>query len=201
MLPAATVNNPKTRVRDRGVTRVPCRCSPRRSSPNPAVPKIRFTAGRPVFRGMQRRPGTRQNAVVTDIHTREVRSANMAAVRNRDTKPELAVRRLLHGMGYRFRLHNRELPGTPDLVLARHRVVVFVHGCFWHKHECRAGRSTPKTRAEFWEAKRNANVARDERHMAALMSSNWRVLVVWECWTGDLPNLAGRLATFMKGNV
>lgn len=135
---------------------------------------------------------------MTDVHTREARRANMAAVRSRDTKPELIVRRAVHGMGFRFRLHGRNLPGRPDLVLPRHRKIIFVHGCFWHKHDCRAGRSVPATRTEFWEKKRDANVARDVRAVAALTARRWKVLVVWECWTRDLSSLASRLRSFLS---
>ena len=135
---------------------------------------------------------------MTDVHTREVRRANMAAVRSRDTKPERIVRRVVHGMRFRFRLHGRHLPGSPDLVLPRHRKVIFVHGCFWHKHDCRAGRSTPATRTEFWESKRDANVARDAKATAALTARGWDVLVVWECWTREMSSLTERLGGFLS---
>ncbi|WP_455957653.1 very short patch repair endonuclease [Methylorubrum aminovorans] len=112
------------------------------------------------------------------------RSRNMRAVRRADTKPELIVRRALHHAGYRFRLHRADLPGRPDIVLPKHRLVIFVHGCFWHRHEgCRRA-TTPKTRAEFWMAKFASNVARDERSMRQLRELGWRVVVVWECELG-----------------
>ena len=110
-----------------------------------------------------------------------VRSRNMAAIRGKDTAPELAVRKMLHGMGLRFRLHRKDLPGRPDIVLPRHRTVVFVHGCFWHRHESCRFTTTPKTRREFWQAKFDGNVARDSRNQADLVELGWRVLVVWEC--------------------
>lgn len=105
----------------------------------------------------------------------------MAGIRGRDTRPELVVRRYLHAAGLRFRLHSKDLAGTPDLVLRRYRAVVFVHGCFWHRHEGCALASTPGTRPEFWAAKFAANVARDHRQAAALTASGWQVLRIWEC--------------------
>ena len=111
------------------------------------------------------------------------RSALMAKVRGKDTRPELLVRRTVHALGYRFRLHRRDLPGTPDLVFAGRRTVLFVHGCFWHRHPgCRLA-STPKTRVAFWETKFAANVERDRRKEGELRTTGWRVGVVWECET------------------
>jgi DNA mismatch endonuclease (patch repair protein) len=109
------------------------------------------------------------------------RARNMAAIRGKNTGPELAVRRILHAMGLRFRVHRKDLPGRPDIVLPRHRTVVFVHGCFWHRHEGCRYTSTPKTRLEFWQAKFDENLARDHRNRIALEEMGWRVLVVWEC--------------------
>ena len=115
-----------------------------------------------------------------DTVTLETRSRMMAAVRTRDTKPEREVRSLMHGLGLRFRLHDRRLAGTPDIVLRRHRTVVFVHGCFWHGHRCPRGR-LPNTRRDFWEAKVNSNRKRDRLAAAKLRREGWRVLTVWEC--------------------
>ncbi|MEQ9410518.1 MAG: very short patch repair endonuclease [Fuerstiella sp.] len=120
---------------------------------------------------------------MTDVHTRRQRSFNMSRIRAKDTRPEMIVRSLVHQMGYRFRLHRRDLPGTPDLVLPRHHKVIFVHGCFWHQHRCRYGRVTPKTNAAFWAAKRQGNVTRDRRNLRQLRAAGWDVLVIWECWT------------------
>jgi DNA mismatch endonuclease, patch repair protein len=120
---------------------------------------------------------------VVDVHTTEQRSRNMAAIKATNTRPEMRVRSLLHALGYRYRLHRKDLPGRPDIVLAKHRTVIFVHGCFWHCHDCRWGSVVPKTRAEFWREKRAGNVARDEKHKAALMAEGWKVLTVWECET------------------
>lgn len=104
----------------------------------------------------------------------------MAAVRSRDTKPELMIRKALHAAGLRYRLNVRDLPGRPDIVLPRHRAVVFVHGCFWHRHECKLFR-WPESRADFWREKLNSNVARDERAAQALKAAGWRRAVIWEC--------------------
>lgn len=116
-----------------------------------------------------------------DVHNREQRSRNMAAIRSANTKPEMRVRSALHAMGLRFRLHRKDLPGRPDIVLPKHRTAIFVHGCFWHCHRCRYGSVAPATRADFWAAKRAGNVARDRRNAAALRRLGWRVLTIWEC--------------------
>jgi DNA mismatch endonuclease, patch repair protein len=118
---------------------------------------------------------------MVDIVSTEVRSRMMAGIRARNTQPELRLRREMHARGFRFRLHRDDLPGSPDLVFPRFGVAVFVHGCFWHRHEgCRYA-SIPKTRAEFWRAKFEANVLRDRRVQQALIEKGWRVSVVWEC--------------------
>ena len=106
----------------------------------------------------------------------------MSHIRGKDTKPELLVRSIAHKLGLRFRLHRRDLPGRPDLVLPRHRTVIFVHGCFWHRHSCKLA-AVPKTRSEFWAAKFDANVRRDFRNRERLEALGWRVLEVWECET------------------
>jgi DNA mismatch endonuclease (patch repair protein) len=120
---------------------------------------------------------------MTDVHTTEQRSRNMSAIKGKNTKPELRVRSALHAMGYRFRLHRKDLPGKPDIVLARHRLALFVHGCFWHCHECRWGRVVPATRPEFWAAKRGGNVERDLVKQNALRAQGWKVATIWECET------------------
>jgi DNA mismatch endonuclease, patch repair protein len=120
---------------------------------------------------------------VADIVDRARRSEMMARIGPRNTAPEMVVRRIAHRLGYRFRLHRKDLPGRPDLVLPRHRLAVFVHGCFWHRHEACANCSMPKTRPAFWCAKFAATVARDRRHIEALHALGWRTLIVWECET------------------
>jgi DNA mismatch endonuclease (patch repair protein) len=130
-----------------------------------------------------------------DVVSPETRSRMMSGIRGRDTKPELGVRRYLHARGFRYRLHARELPGRPDIVLPRHRTVVFVHGCFWHRHEgCRFA-YTPKSRQEFWLPKLEGNAVRDARDQQRLRDLGWCVEVVWECEVTPeaLATLAGRI--------
>lgn len=117
----------------------------------------------------------------------------MRAVRRAGTVPEIIVRKLLHAHGYRFRLHRRALPGTPDIVLPRYKLAIFVHGCFWHRHEGCSKATTPKTRLPFWTGKFEQNVARDRRNVALLRDLGWKVLVVWECETRSPGTLWRRL--------
>jgi len=124
------------------------------------------------------------------------RSARMSLVRDKDTGPELAVRRLVHHLGYRYRKHVRDLPGRPDLVFARRHKIIFVHGCFWHRHDCALGRM-PKSRIEFWSSKLEGNRARDTRNRQQLEDRSWRVLVVWECQVDDTVTLASRVREFL----
>lgn len=128
-----------------------------------------------------------------DRLTPEHRSWNMSRIRGRDSSPERAVRSLLHRQGFRFRLHQRSLPGTPDIVLPRYRTAIFVHGCFWHRHKgCRFA-YTPKSRQSFWSEKFSSNLQRDARVTAKLEEAGWHVLVVWECELRNTEQLAGRL--------
>ncbi|MBL9084785.1 MAG: DNA mismatch endonuclease Vsr [Planctomycetales bacterium] len=105
----------------------------------------------------------------------------MSNVRGKDTRPEIAIRSLIHSLGYRYRLHDKSLPGCPDLVFSARRCVILVHGCFWHQHTCAAGNRRPKSRQVFWNAKLESNVTRDRRHLRKLRRLGWRVLVIWEC--------------------
>lgn len=124
-----------------------------------------------------------------DRLTKQHRSWNMSRIRGANTKPEIRVRSLLHRMGYRFRLHRKDLPGKPDIVLPRHETVIFVHGCFWHRHpDCRFA-YTPKSRTDFWQKKFRRNVERHTEVEAELHSQGWRVIVVWECETKDPETL------------
>jgi DNA mismatch endonuclease (patch repair protein) len=129
------------------------------------------------------------------------RSALMARVGGKDTKPEMTVRRIVHAMGYRYRLHRRGLPGTPDLVFGSQSKIIFVHGCFWHRHARCPRTTTPKTRTKFWQSKFDANVNRDVRNIKALHSTGWKVLVVWECEANDLSAVRRRLKSFLKKTV
>lgn len=127
------------------------------------------------------------------------RSRQMALIRSVDTKPEMKVRRALHSMGYRYRLHRRDLPGTPDLVFPGRKAVVFVHGCFWHRHpdpDCKLAR-LPKSRQEFWIPKLTRNAERDAEAIAALELAGWRVLVIWECQTRDMDDVSRELVSFL----
>lgn len=133
---------------------------------------------------------------MVDIMTSEQRSALMSRIRSVDTKPELLVRRALHAIGYRFRTHVRGLPGRPDLVFTKRRAVIFVHGCFWHRHGCKKT-YVPKVREEFWGGKFEANTSRDERNQSQLLQSGWRVLIVWECEVESDNTLIDRIIAFL----
>jgi len=137
---------------------------------------------------------------MTDRISGGCRSANMRAVRAKDTKPELIVRRLAHGMGYRYRLHDRSLPGTPDLVFRSRRSVILVHGCFWHRHKGCARASEPRSNVAFWRPKLARNAARDKKQLRTLRKDGWRTLVIWECETKDGRDLISRLRRFLGRN-
>ncbi|WP_373325794.1 very short patch repair endonuclease [Sporomusa paucivorans] len=134
-----------------------------------------------------------------DIWSREKRSEVMAKIKSKDTKPEKAVRSLLHRMGYRFRIHRKDLPGRPDIILPKYRAVIFVHGCFWHLHEgCRDG-TVPKTGTGKWREKLENNVARDKRNIGQLEELGWRVLTLWECEIEKKPEkIRQRLEAFIN---
>jgi DNA mismatch endonuclease (patch repair protein) len=132
-----------------------------------------------------------------DVHTPAQRSRNMAAIKAKNTTPEIVVRRIAHQLGYRFRLHCRKLPGAPDIVFPRLRKIVLVHGCYWHMHSCRWGRVKPKTNAKFWQTKRAGNVKRDRRNLEALRQAGWSVLIIWECDTRDPIGIKKKISTFL----
>ena len=129
--------------------------------------------------------------------TPEQRSRIMRAVKGTDTAPEMTVRRMVHRMGYRFRLHRKDLPGKPDLVFPRLHEVVFVHGCFWHGHKCARGARAPKANAEYWRRKIMRNTLRDAANIAALKANGWRAAVIWECELKDSARVKKRLAGFL----
>lgn len=132
-----------------------------------------------------------------DIVDKQARSRMMGQIRGKDTKPEMAVRRVAHRLGFRFRLHRGDLPGSPDLVFPGRKKVVFVHGCYWHRHPgCRMAYE-PKSNVEFWTKKFAANVARDEKALADLKSQGWDTLVVWECEVTDPELVASRLSAYL----
>ena len=134
-----------------------------------------------------------------DVFTKAKRSRIMARVKGKDTKPELVVRSLLHKMGYRFRLHRRDLPGNPDLVLPRHRKVVFIHGCFWHGHGGCPRSRRPTTNIEFWNEKLDKNIQRDKRNILELEALGWRSLIIWTCEIKDIEGLRLKLQRFLWG--
>lgn len=140
---------------------------------------------------------------MADRITEARRSWNMGRIGAKDTRPEMIVRRIVHGMGYRYRLHRKDLPGKPDLVFGPRHAVIFVHGCFWHQHPdpaCKIAR-IPKSRLEYWRPKLARNTERDREHIEALEGAGWRVLTVWECETkaGCREELSDRLRSFLTG--
>ena len=135
---------------------------------------------------------------MTDTLTTPERSLLMAKIKGKNTRPEIAVRSILHRAGYRFRIHVARLPGKPDVVLARYRTVVFVHGCFWHRHKgCKAA-TTPKSHRKFWADKFKRNVANDRKHLGQLRRLGWRVVVVWECQLKRPERVLGRIEKVLK---
>lgn len=136
---------------------------------------------------------------MTDTISAERRSFNMRAIRNKDTIPEMVVRQMVHGMGYRYRLHVKTLPGKPDLVFPSRRKVVFVHGCFWHQHPAKscADARPPRSNLDYWRPKLARNKARDAEHLKALEADGWRTLVVWDCVTSRPQKLTAQLRRFL----
>jgi len=138
---------------------------------------------------------------MADRISTQQRSANMRRIKGRDTTPEMLVRRLAHAMGYRYRLHRKDLPGKPDLVFGPRRKVIFVHGCFWHQHgDCRAGR-VPGSNTDYWVPKLRRNVERDASARAELEARGWDVLTIWDCETHDGSALRMRLSDFLDGGA
>lgn len=135
---------------------------------------------------------------MTDTLTPEKRSWNMSRIRDKNTKPEKIVRSALHRMGLRFSLHRSDLPGKPDIVLLKHRTVVFVHGCFWHRHKGCKSAYTPKSRKKFWLSKFRENKTCDIRIRKALRKNGWKAITIWECWTEKPERLARKLKTFLN---
>lgn len=125
----------------------------------------------------------------------------MRAVKSRDTKPEMLVRRTVHGMGYRYRLHRKDLPGKPDLVFPARRKAILVHGCFWHGHDCARGARMPKSNRAYWERKISRNRERDAQSQESLKRDGWRVMTIWECQMGDETELKRRLHKFLESRI
>src|SRR2546429_366574 len=135
---------------------------------------------------------------MADVLTPQQRSFNMSRIRNRDTRPEMIVRSIVHRLGFRYRLHKKDLPGKPDIVLVRHRKIIDVHGCFFHMHKCRYGSVVPATNAKFWRTKRLSNVARDRRNQRALKREGWKIMIAWECETRKPAALQKKLEKFLS---
>jgi DNA mismatch endonuclease, patch repair protein len=128
-------------------------------------------------------------------------SQRMARIRKTDTKPEMLVRRMLHALGYRYRLHRRDLPGNPDIVFASRKKLIFVHGCFWHQHDCPLGAKQPRARPEYWLPKLKRNKERDARNLEALEAAGWKALIIWECELGDVKAVEHDLRTFLGSSA
>ncbi len=139
-----------------------------------------------------------------DVHTPERRSFNMSRIKGKDTTPEMMIRGWLWTNGFRYRLHRKDLSGKPDIVLARYRAAIFVHGCFWHRHGCRAT-TTPATRQDFWTDKFRENVNRDKRNIEALLNAGWRVMIIWECFLQgkavNLEQIGRQTSNFLKSDI
>jgi DNA mismatch endonuclease (patch repair protein) len=138
---------------------------------------------------------------MTDVFPSEKRSWIMSRVREKNTSPEFKVRSLVHRLGYRFRLHRKDLPGKPDLVFPSRKKIIFVHGCFWHGHDCARGNRSPKTNTEYWVEKIRRNTERDACHQAELKAIGWDVLVVWECELKDAEAFSERLQSFLASTA
>ena len=133
-----------------------------------------------------------------DVLTKEQRSYCMSCIRKTDTTPELVVRRIVHQLGFRFRLHRRNLPGCPDIVLPRHKKVIFVHGCWWHRHNCKLGKRKPKTKLDYWIPKLQGNKERHKKNLIKLRRQGWKVFTVWECQVKDTKKLTQMLQKFFS---
>ncbi|WP_435037740.1 very short patch repair endonuclease [Pseudomonas neuropathica] len=138
---------------------------------------------------------------MADVVDTATRSKMMAGIKGKNTKPELVVRRYLHGMGYRFRLHGKGLPGKPDIVLPGYKLVIFVHGCFWHRHFDCVYSTLPKTRSGFWNDKLSSNVERDKRHVIQLENAGWRVITIWECGLKHFPDRLDEIIHLIRSGV
>jgi len=129
---------------------------------------------------------------MADHLSKNKRSWNMSRIKSKDTKPEIRVRSILHAMGYRFRLHRNDLPGKPDIVLPKYRTVIFVNGCFWHRHRGCKRCTTPTSNQEYWDKKFQRNVAKDKKHKSKLRKKGWKVAVIWECETKNMHKLRNK---------
>jgi DNA mismatch endonuclease (patch repair protein) len=142
---------------------------------------------------------SRRKQTSTSIEVDPIRSNIMRSVRRTHTNPEIVVRKIIHSLGLRFRLHRKDLPGTPNIILPKHKTAIFVNGCFWHRHKNCWKATTPKTSVEFWANKFEANIVRDKRNELALKALGWSVLRIWECETLDVDKLRRRLSSRLLG--
>ena len=133
-----------------------------------------------------------------DVLTKKQRSYCMSRIRKTDSAPELLVRQILHRLGYRFRLYRKDLPGCPDIVLPKYKKIIFVHGCWWHRHNCHLGRRTPKSRTKYWLPKLAANKKRDKENRSKLLKLGWKILVVWECQIKKPERITDKIISFLK---
>ena len=147
---------------------------------------------------MRDRLSERWKQTMADVFSRARRSAIMSRIKGANTKPEILVRKIVHSLGYRFRLHSRDLPGKPDIVLRRHHRIIFVHGCFWHGHVRCSRSALPSTNKKFWQKKILANKVRDLRVRRKLKRDGWKVFVIWQCQTKNIVDLTKRLERFLK---
>ena len=144
---------------------------------------------------------------MADVHSKEVRSYNMSRIKGKNTKPEMLVRRFLHANGFRYKLHDKTLPGKPDIVLPKYKTVIFIHGCFWHGHENCKYYVVPKTRTEWWLNKINGNIANDIKAIKALKKEGWKIIMLWSCnlrptnINTSLNSLQKKLSSILKTNV
>lgn len=132
-----------------------------------------------------------------DVLTKKQRSYCMSKIRSKDTKPEISVRKIIYNLGYRYRIHKKNLPGRPDIVLSKHKKIIFVNGCWWHRHNCKLGRRTPKSRLSYWLPKLRANKERHIRNVKKLRNQGWKVLNVWECKIKDIERLKKKISIFL----
>lgn len=137
---------------------------------------------------------------MVDIVDGATRSRMMSSIQGKNTQPEMVIRRFLHRKGFRYRLHKKDLPGKPDLVLSRYRLVIFVHGCFWHRHKDCFYATSPATRKDFWQRKLKGNVKRDNRQYRDLIESGWRVLIIWECGVRHNSDTLNDVVLLIRGN-
>ena len=134
---------------------------------------------------------------MVDILTKSQRYVCMSHNKGKDTKPEIVVRKLISSMGYRYRLHRKDLPGRPDVVFSSRKKVIFINGCYWHRHKCKKGCSTPKTKHSFWQSKFSKTIKRDKTNYQELSHLGWRVLVIWECQLKDIENVKKKIVKFL----